>query len=63
MWPAGSSGRRDDSELSLHFADDSVCFESAKYKFQECNKVAVDGSKYDFVDAKTGAINNIYEIK
>jgi hypothetical protein len=63
MWPAGPSGRRDDSDLSLNFTNDSVCFESAKYRFQECNKVVVDGGKYDFVDAKTGTINNVYEAR
>jgi hypothetical protein len=63
MWPAGPSGRRDDSDLGLNFANDTVCFESAKYRFQECNKVALDGGKYDFVDAKTGTVNNVYEVK
>jgi hypothetical protein len=63
MWPAGPSGKRDDSDLSLNFTNDSVCFESAKYKFQECDKVALDGSKYDFVDAKTGTVNNVYEAR
>jgi hypothetical protein len=53
----------DKSDLSLTFSSDSVCFQSAKYKFSECNKVRVDGSKYDFVDTKTGAVNNVYDVK
>jgi hypothetical protein len=53
----------DKSDLNLTFSNDNVCFQSAKYKFSECNKVRVNGSKYDFVDTKTGAVNNVYDVK
>ena len=62
IWLSGVSGKRDDSDLDLSFTNESVCFQSAKYRFQECNKVIMDGGKYNFVDIKTGAINNVYNV-
>jgi hypothetical protein len=32
-----------------------------KYKFSECNKVRMSGSRYEFVDARTGSVNNVYD--
>ena len=47
-------------DFTWSFSGDTMCWEV--YNNKECNHVVSKGAKLDFVDAKTGKVNNSYSV-
>jgi hypothetical protein len=59
-----SIGGKTPGQLTWTFKGDTLCSEFKSMKFKECNKVVVSGpAELKFMDAKTGALNNVYSVK